>query len=35
MESVVRRMNSQGYTLEEIVEKSQHPLEFVKNAIGI
>jgi catechol 2,3-dioxygenase-like lactoylglutathione lyase family enzyme len=34
MESVVRRLNMQGLSLEEIAEKSLMPMEFIKMALN-
>ena len=34
MANVVRRFHDQGMSVEEIVERSQHPLEFVKEALN-
>ncbi len=34
MASVVKRFHGQGLSVEEIAEKTQHPLEFVRNALN-
>lgn len=34
MSSVIRRFHDQGMSVEEIVERSQHPVEFVKDALN-
>jgi len=34
MASVIRRFHDQGMSVEEIVERSQHPVEFVKEALN-
>lgn len=34
MVSVVRRFSDQGLSVEEIAEKTQHPLEFVRDALN-
>lgn len=34
MSSVIRRFRDQGMSVEEIVERSQHPAEFVKAALN-
>ena len=34
MADVIRRFHSQGMSAEEIVERSQHPAEFVKEALN-
>ena len=33
MESVVRRLNNQGFSLEEITKKSMMPIDFIKMAL--
>jgi len=35
METVVKRFNSQGLSLEETAERTQHPIEFVKSCLKI
>jgi len=35
METVVKRFNSQGLSLEETAERTQHPIEFVKSCLEI
>jgi catechol 2,3-dioxygenase-like lactoylglutathione lyase family enzyme len=35
MVSVIRRFHSQGMTIPEIVERTQHPEEFVNNALNV
>jgi hypothetical protein len=34
MVSVVRRFHDQGLSVEEIAERTQHPLEFVRDALN-
>lgn len=35
MESVARKLYKQGLSLEEVAERTQHPIEFVKASLGM
>jgi len=35
MESVARKLYKQGLSLEEVAERTQHPIEFVKDSLGM
>ena len=35
MESVARKLFNQGLSLEEVAERTQHPIEFVRASVGV
>ena len=35
MESVAKKLFNQGLSLEEVAERTQHPIEFVKASLGV